>query len=165
MTWRCKYDKAPFWDYLTPKMKAVPRAPRVFLGGNGGRSVGLTTLPPSCADCLKIRKPQPPGILRPSSSLYRDYFTSSIVSKRQWLYHHNMPEVPDLQEHSCKNLKSRTSVSSKSVGRNPLSRFADCFCTEDRSNWSLLPSGSRELSVLLLWPALIGSFHFRANGF
>jgi hypothetical protein len=23
-----------------------------FLGGKGGRCVGLTTLPPSCADCL-----------------------------------------------------------------------------------------------------------------
>jgi len=25
-----------------------------FLGGKGGRCVGLTTLPPSCAECLKI---------------------------------------------------------------------------------------------------------------
>jgi hypothetical protein len=29
----------------------------------GGRCVGLTTLPPSCADCLKIWHPQPPGTL------------------------------------------------------------------------------------------------------
>ena len=35
-----------------------------FLGGKGGRCVGLTTLPPSCADCLKIWEPQPPGTLR-----------------------------------------------------------------------------------------------------
>jgi hypothetical protein len=28
------------------------------------RNIGLTTLPPSCADCLEIRKPQPPGTLR-----------------------------------------------------------------------------------------------------
>jgi len=26
----------------------------------GGRCVGLTTLPPSCADCLEICEPQPP---------------------------------------------------------------------------------------------------------
>jgi hypothetical protein len=32
-----------------------------FLGGKG--CVGLTTLPPSCADCLEIWEPQPPGIL------------------------------------------------------------------------------------------------------
>ena len=25
-----------------------------FLGGKGGRCLGLTTLPPSCADCLQI---------------------------------------------------------------------------------------------------------------
>ena len=33
-------------------------------GGKGGRCVGLTTLPPSCADCLEIWEPQLPGTLR-----------------------------------------------------------------------------------------------------
>ena len=32
--------------------------------GKSGRCVGLTTLPPSCADCLEIWEPQPPGTLR-----------------------------------------------------------------------------------------------------
>jgi hypothetical protein len=44
-------------------------------GGKGGRCAGLTTLPPSCADCLEIWKPQPPGALRASPGLYRDRFT------------------------------------------------------------------------------------------
>jgi len=40
-----------------------------FPGGGGGgdksgRYVGLTTLPPSCADCLEIWEPQPTGTLR-----------------------------------------------------------------------------------------------------
>jgi len=35
-----------------------------FLGSKGGRCVGLTTLPPSCADYLEIWEPQPPGSLR-----------------------------------------------------------------------------------------------------
>ena len=35
-----------------------------FLQGKGGRCLGLTTLPLSCADCLEIWEPQPPGILR-----------------------------------------------------------------------------------------------------
>jgi hypothetical protein len=35
-----------------------------FLRGKGDRCVGLTTLPPSCADCLEIREPQPPGTLK-----------------------------------------------------------------------------------------------------
>jgi hypothetical protein len=34
-----------------------------FPGGKGGRYVGLTTLLPSCADCLEIWEPQPPGTL------------------------------------------------------------------------------------------------------
>jgi len=35
-----------------------------FLGGKGGRCLGMTTLPPSCADCLEIWEPQPSGALR-----------------------------------------------------------------------------------------------------
>jgi hypothetical protein len=33
-------------------------------GGKGGRCLGLTTLPPSGADCPEIWEPQLPGILR-----------------------------------------------------------------------------------------------------
>jgi len=36
----------------------------MFPGGKGGRYVGLTTLPHSCADYLKIWAPQLPGNLR-----------------------------------------------------------------------------------------------------
>ena len=38
-----------------------------LLGGKGGRCVGLTTLPPSCADCLEIcesQSPEPSGPLQ-----------------------------------------------------------------------------------------------------
>jgi len=34
-----------------------------FLGGKGGRCVGLTILPSSRANCLEIWEPQPPGTL------------------------------------------------------------------------------------------------------
>ena len=34
-----------------------------ILRGKGGRHVRLITLPPSCADCLEICEPEPPGIL------------------------------------------------------------------------------------------------------
>jgi hypothetical protein len=40
-------------------------------GGKGGRCVGLTTLPPSCADYLEVWEPQPSGTLRASPGLYR----------------------------------------------------------------------------------------------
>ena len=36
----------------------------ISLGGKGSRCIGLTTLPPSCADCLEIWEPQPSGTLR-----------------------------------------------------------------------------------------------------
>jgi len=36
----------------------------MFPGVKGGRCVGVTTLPPSCADCLEIWEPHPPGTLR-----------------------------------------------------------------------------------------------------
>ena len=35
-----------------------------FLGDKGGQCVGLTTLPPSCADYLEIWEPQLSGTLR-----------------------------------------------------------------------------------------------------
>jgi hypothetical protein len=40
-----------------------------FLGGKRGRSIGLTTLPPTCADCLEILEPQLFGTLRASTGI------------------------------------------------------------------------------------------------
>jgi len=49
-----------------------------FLRVKDGRCVGLTTLPPSCATCLAIWKPQPPGTLRACPDLYWDCFTFNV---------------------------------------------------------------------------------------
>ena len=43
-------------------------------GGKGGRCVGLTTLPPSCADCHEIWEPQRSGTLRACPGPCRDCF-------------------------------------------------------------------------------------------
>jgi len=45
-----------------------------FLGGKGGRCVGLTTSPPTYADCLEIREPQTPETLRACPGLYKNCF-------------------------------------------------------------------------------------------
>jgi hypothetical protein len=55
-------------------------------GGEGGRCVGPTTLPPSCADFLKIWEPQPSGTLRACQGLQWDCFTfelNGVVLLRQ----------------------------------------------------------------------------------
>jgi hypothetical protein len=49
------------WDRLSLYQNWVSE---MFPGSKSGRCVGLTNLPPSCADCLQIWKPQPPGHLR-----------------------------------------------------------------------------------------------------
>ena len=59
----------------------------IFLRGDkGGRCVGLTTLLPSCADCLEIGEPQSVGTLRACPDLYRDCFrfTMSDVTESDW---------------------------------------------------------------------------------
>ena len=45
-----------------------------FMGDKGGRCAGLTTLPPSYADCLEIWEPQP-GTVRECLGQSRDCFT------------------------------------------------------------------------------------------
>jgi hypothetical protein len=52
-----------------------------FLGGKGGRCIGLTTLPSSCAECLEIWEPQTPGTLRVCQSLQWDSFTFTKVGE------------------------------------------------------------------------------------
>jgi hypothetical protein len=49
--------------------------PGIFPGFKGGQYVALTTLPPSCAECLEIVESQPPGTLGACSGTCRDCFT------------------------------------------------------------------------------------------
>jgi len=60
---------------------------RNILWGKGGRCVGLTTLLPSCVDCLEIWAPETAGIVRNSPSLYRVCFIflsqETVCWKRQ----------------------------------------------------------------------------------
>ena len=50
-------------------------------GGKGGRCVGMATLAPSCADCLEIWEPQPPGDVRACPRLHRNCFTSYMTPR------------------------------------------------------------------------------------
>jgi hypothetical protein len=55
-----------------------------FLWGKGGRCVGLTTLLPSCADCLEIWAPQLPGTPRACPDLHRDCFNFTFIFLYFW---------------------------------------------------------------------------------
>ena len=55
-----------------------------FLGGKGGRCVGLTALAPLRADCLEIWEPQPPGRMRACPGPYKDCFPCTVY-KCIWL--------------------------------------------------------------------------------
>jgi hypothetical protein len=57
----------PFRPHYGPGVDSAPNRNEYqvyFLGDKGGRCIRPTTLPPSCADCLDILEPQPPGTLR-----------------------------------------------------------------------------------------------------
>jgi len=48
---------------------------------NGGRYLGLTTLPPSYVDYLEIWKPQTRGALRASPDMYWDCFIFTFTTR------------------------------------------------------------------------------------
>jgi hypothetical protein len=64
------------WDWLGLWQKWVLG---IFPGVKGGQCLGLTTLPPSCADCLEIWEPHPPGTLRACPGLWWDCFTFTLI--------------------------------------------------------------------------------------
>jgi len=69
-----------FWLHYGPEVDSASNrseCQEYILGGEGGQCVGLTTLPPSCPDCLEIWEPQPPGTHRACTGLYKDCFTFS----------------------------------------------------------------------------------------
>jgi len=49
--------------YELPQTYALDRVPVMFPGGKGGLCVRLTILPPSCAKCLEVWEPRPPGTI------------------------------------------------------------------------------------------------------
>jgi len=68
-SWWCLWNFSltqSFWPHCGPEVDSASNRneyQEYFL------RVGLTTLPPTCADCLEISEPHPPGTLRPVMGL------------------------------------------------------------------------------------------------
>jgi len=62
--WHNPSDRTMGLESTQPITEMSTRDFFLGVGGKDGRCVGLTTLPPSCANCPEIWEPQPPGILR-----------------------------------------------------------------------------------------------------
>jgi len=52
-------------------------------GSKGGRCVGLTTVPPSCVECLEIWESQTPGTLMACPGLFRDCFSFTFICRNE----------------------------------------------------------------------------------
>jgi len=50
------------------------------LGGKGGQCTGLTTLPPSCAECHEIWESQPPGTLKACTGIVLPFLPFIMLS-------------------------------------------------------------------------------------
>jgi hypothetical protein len=64
-----------FWSHYGPGVDSASNRneyQEYFLGSKDGQCVGLTTLPPSRADCHEIWKPQTPGTFKVSPGQNRD---------------------------------------------------------------------------------------------
>jgi len=71
-----------FWLHYGPGVDVASNSneyQEYFLGGKGSWCVVLATFPPSCANCLEIWEPQPPGTLRACPDLYSDCFTKHLT--------------------------------------------------------------------------------------
>jgi hypothetical protein len=111
-------------------------------GGKGGRCVGLTTLLPSCADCLEIGQPQPPGTLRAWSRpvtglLYLTIPHVRLLSKRSLAlgFPHQILVRTSPLLHTCHMPRP-----SQSSWFDPLSKFSEEYKSQSSSLWNFLQS-------------------------
>ena len=78
-----------FWPHYGPGVNTASNRNEYqgyLLVCKWGWCVGLTTLPPSCADCLEIWKSQPPGTLRAWSGLDRNSFCALCLLERPLVF-------------------------------------------------------------------------------
>jgi hypothetical protein len=80
--------------------------------GKDGRCIGLTTLPPSCADCLEILEPQPLGTPRACSA-----FTNLrlVTSQKRESLNYTVAEAWNLTTNAMRDKKTCSEEKEKFV--------------------------------------------------
>jgi hypothetical protein len=97
----------------------------MFSGGKGGRCVGLTTLPPSCADCLKIWEThllEPSGPVKACNGIALPFtvqYNTGHYSTVQYMFTHK--QYTEYTERNIHNNKKEKKLGS--AGRAPSLRF------------------------------------------
>jgi len=68
-----------FWSHYGPGIDSASNRneyQEYFLGSKGGRCIGMTTLPSSCANCREIWEPQSPGALWACNGIALPFYQS-----------------------------------------------------------------------------------------
>jgi len=124
------YSFRPYHDPGVDSGPSEDEYQEYFLGGKCGRCVGLTTLPPSCADCLEIWEPQTPGTLWATPALFRDCFTFLSVTVQQpttccskILKSHSSVVIQKPTKDITYGLKTAVKVATLVVRFHPISRI------------------------------------------
>ena len=99
-----------FWSHYGPGVDSASNRnehQEYFLEGKGGQCIGLTTLPPSCAERLEIWEPRPPGTLRACSGLYSGKYQDGIIQEHyiiwqlSWLIQTILHASRQCSSHCC----------------------------------------------------------------
>ena len=123
---------------------SIQWVPGTFPGSKGGWYLGLTTLPPSCADCLAIWESQPPGILRGCPGLWWDCSTFLPFIKK----HNGMSSINKF-ELKVFVLLLKDSKQSKYFR---LTKHDFLMCPDTRPSCILLRGDSRSCAQNWSWP-------------
>jgi hypothetical protein len=90
-----------FWSHYGPGVESDSNRTEYkeyFLRGKDGRCIRLTTLPPSCADCLEIWEPPLPGMLRACNRPAVGMLLN-LLNGHFWLQHQSTDSHPCYNSH------------------------------------------------------------------
>ena len=121
----------------------------IFWGVKGGRCVGLTILPPSCADCLEIWAPQTPGTLKAWTGIALPF----ILLNKQGSY------LQHFKKYECvmgEGGKGRRSFCKKKLVNSPVWKtYIECWKNDEKYKLVFFLEKSRFTVRMRMWKAKI----------